>query len=83
MNKFEVLSAMRGSQSLKVLPKSVEVDVVPSSIIPAIVLLNIISVVIAVDVEADTVVVLTRNRGSVDVYRDLLFDAVVDRRNCP
>ncbi len=82
MNKFEVLTAMRGTQSFEVLSKRVQVNVVPSSI-PAIVLLNIILVVIAVDVEPDTVIVLTRNWDTVDMYRDLLFDAVVERRNCP
>ena len=61
MNEFEVLTAMRGTQSFEVLSKRVEVNVVPSSIIPAIMLLNIISVVIAVDAEQDTFIVLTRN----------------------
>ena len=80
MNEFEVLSTMRGLQSFEVLSKRVEVNVVPSSIIPAIMLLNIISVVIAVDAEQDTFIVLTRNWDTVDIYRDLLFDAVVERQ---
>ena len=80
MNEFEVLTAMRGTQSFEVLSKRVEVNVVPSSIIPAVVLLNIISVVIVVYVEPNTVIVLTRNWDTVDIYRDLLFDAVVERQ---
>jgi hypothetical protein len=83
VNEFEVLTAMRGTQSFEVLSKRVEVNVVPSSIIPAVVLLNIISVVIVVSVEPNTVIILTRNWDTVDIYRDLLFDAVVERRNCP
>ena len=83
MNEFEVLTAMRGTQSFEVLSKRVEVNVVPSSIIPAVVLLNIISVVIVVSVEPNTVIILTRNWDTVDIYRDLLFDAVVERQNCP
>jgi hypothetical protein len=83
VNEFEVLTAMRGTQSFEVLSKRVEVNVVPSSIIPAVVLLNIISVVIVVSVEPNTVIILTRNWDTVDIYRDLLFDAVVERQNCP
>jgi hypothetical protein len=79
MNKFEVLSAMGGAKSFKAGSESVEVDVLPCSVVPAVALLNIVAVVVAVDVEPNAVVILARNGDTVDVDRDLMIEAVVDR----
>ena len=56
--------------------KSVEVDVVPSFVAPSIMGLNVIAMMIPIDMETDTLVVLACDWGSVDIKRDLLVGSM-------
>jgi hypothetical protein len=67
IDEFKMLSAMRWSKALKVVPKSIKINGVPRPVIPSISALDVVSVVVAVDVKANRVVVLTGNRGAIYV----------------
>jgi hypothetical protein len=62
--------------------KGVEIDVHPSFIVPSVVLLNVIAMVVAIYMVADTLVILTGDRESVDIDRDVLVQSMVDHSGC-
>ena len=62
--------------------KRIGVYGVPCAIIPPIVLLDIVAVMVAVDMEPDTCIVLACDWNSIDVQGHLLFGLVVKNRDC-
>ena len=62
--------------------KGVEIYVHPSFIVPSVVLLNVIAMVVAIYMVADTLVILTGDRESVDIDRDVLVQSMVDHSGC-
>jgi hypothetical protein len=77
MNEFEVLTATRGWKATKMLSECVEIDIVPCSIIPAMVSLNVVTMMVAVHVETNALIVLAGDRSAIDKDRDLLVNSMI------
>ena len=59
-----------------------DIDGFPCLIGPPNVLLNVLSIVVAINVEPIAFIILTCNRGTVYVYRNLLVDVMIGGCDC-
>ena len=74
MDEFEVLTSVSGGKVTKMAAKGVEVDVIPGFVAPSMVSLDVVAVMVPVDMEPNTLIILIGHRSSINIERDLLVD---------
>ena len=78
MYKFEMLGSLSGRQAFEVLAERSEIHIIPRGIVPSMMRLHVVPVVISIDVETDTRIVLTGDGATINIEGGLIVNPMVN-----